>query len=93
MLKNIHPGEVLFEEFLKEYGISQSQLSERVGMPRRAISDILHGKRPITADSALRLARFLGTSPKFWLNLQNSYDLEEAAKKTDLQTITRYKAA
>ena len=62
-------------------------------MPRRAISDILHGKRSITADSALRFAKFLGTSPEFWLNLQNSYDLEEAAKKADIKVIARYKAA
>ena len=87
MLDNIHPGEVLMEEFLKEYGISQNRLGRDIGMSPRAINEIVHGKRSITANSALRIAKFFGTSPEFWLNLQTSYDLEEAAKKVDLKAI------
>lgn len=87
MLDNIHPGEVLLEEFLQEYGISQNRLGREIGMSPRAINEIVHGKRSITANSALRIAKFFGTSPEFWLNLQTSYDLEEAAKKVDLKGI------
>jgi addiction module HigA family antidote len=93
MLKNIHPGEVLLEEFLKEYGISQNRLGREIGMSPRAINEIVHGKRSITANSALRLAKFFGTSPEFWLNLQTSYDLEEAAKEIDLGNIKGFEAA
>ena len=87
MLKNIHPGEILLEEFMQEYGISQNRLGREIGMSPRAINEIVHGKRSITANSALRLAKFFGNSPKFWLNLQTSYDLEEAAKSVDLKEI------
>lgn len=87
MLDNIHPGEVLMEEFLQEYGISQNRLGREIGMSPRAINEIVHGKRSITANSALRIAKFFGTSPEFWLNLQTSYDLEEAAKTVDLKGI------
>jgi len=87
MLDNIHPGEVLMEEFLQEHGISQNRLGREIGMSPRAINEIVHGKRSITANSALRIAKFFGTSPEFWLNLQTSYDLEEAAKKVDLKAI------
>ncbi len=87
MLDNIHPGEVLMEEFLQEYGISQNRLGREIGMSPRAINEIVHGKRSITANSALRIAKFFGTSPEFWMNLQTSYDLEEAAKKVDLKAI------
>ncbi len=87
MLDNIHPGEVLMEEFLQEYGISQNRLGREIGMSPRAINEIVHGKRSITANSALRIAKFFGTSPEFWLNLQTSYDLEEAAKTVDLTGI------
>jgi addiction module HigA family antidote len=76
MLKNIHPGEVLLEEFLKEFGISQNRLGREIGMSPRAINEILYAKRSITANSALRIAKYFGTSPEFWLNLQTSYDLE-----------------
>ena len=72
MLKNIHPGEILLEEFLKEYGISQNRLGREIGMSPRAINEIVHGKRSVTANSALRLAKFFGTSAKFWLNLQRA---------------------
>lgn len=87
MLANIHPGEILLEEFLREYGISQNRLGREIGMSPRAINEIVHGKRSVTANSALRIARFFGTSPEFWLNLQTSYGLEEAAKTVNLDGI------
>ena len=93
MLKNVHPGEVLQEEFLQAFQISQNKLGREIGMSPRAINEIVHGKRSITANSALRLAKYLGTSPEFWLNLQTSYDLEEAAKVIDLQSIPTFNAA
>ena len=93
MLKNIHPGEVLLEEFLKEYDISQNRLGREIGMSPRAINEIVHSKRSITANSALRIAKYFGTSPEFWLNLQTSYDLEEASKEIDLGNIKKYEAA
>ena len=72
----IHPGEVLLEEFLKPLEISQYRLAKSTSVPPRRINEIVHGKRAITADTALRLARFFGTSERFWLNLQARYDLE-----------------
>jgi len=93
MLNNIHPGEVLLLEFLNEFGISQNQLGREIGMSPRAINEVVHGKRSITANSALRLAAYFGTSPEFWLNLQSNYDLEEAAKDLDLSGIARFAAA
>ena len=93
MLANIHPGEVLLEEFLQEYGISQNRLGREIGMSPRAVNEIVHGKRSITANSALRIAKFFDTSPEFWLNLQTSYDLEEAAKTIDLKHIKGIEAA
>jgi len=93
MLKNIHPGEILLEEFLNELGISQNRLGREVGMSPRAVNEIVHGKRSITANSALRIAKYFGTSPEFWLNLQSSYDLEEATKKVDLRNIKQFEAA
>ena len=93
MLKNIHPGEILFDEFLKEMDISQNRLGREIGMSPRAINEIVHGKRSITANTALRLGKFFGTSAKFWLNLQTSYDLEEAAKTIDLKKISSISVA
>jgi addiction module HigA family antidote len=93
MLKNIHPGEILLEEFLLEYDISQNRLGREIGMSPRAINEIVHSKRSITANSALRLAKYFGNSPQFWLNLQTSYDLEEAAKSIDLRGIKGIQAA
>lgn len=78
-LPNIHPGEVLFEEFLKPLQISQNALARAIHVPPRRINEIVLGKRAITADTALRLARFFGVSEKFWLGLQADHDLEEAA--------------
>jgi len=74
----IHPGEILLEEFLKPMGISQYRLAKDIGVPARRINEIVHGKRAITADTALRLGRFFGTSAKLWINLQTHYDLEVA---------------
>ena len=75
-LPPVHPGEVLFEEFLKPFGISQYRLSKEIRVPPRRINEIIHGTRAITADTALRLARYFGTSAAFWLNLQTRHDLE-----------------
>ena len=75
-LSAIHPGEILMEEFLKPMGISQYRLAKDISVPPRRINEIVHGKRAITADTALRLGRFFGMSPHFWLNLQTRYDLE-----------------
>lgn len=72
----VHPGEILFEEFLKPLGISQYRLAKDINVPPRRINEIVHGKRSISADTALRLARYLGLSERFWLNLQSRYDLE-----------------
>jgi addiction module HigA family antidote len=72
----IHPGEILLEEFLKPMGISQYRLAKDTSVPPRRINEIVHGKRSITADTALRLSRYFGTSERFWLNLQTRYDLE-----------------
>ncbi len=77
-LQNIHPGEVLLEEFLTPMEISQNRLARDIGVPPRRINEIVHGKRAITADSALRLARYFGTSEGLWMGLQADYDLEEA---------------
>jgi len=76
-LRNIHPGEVLLEEFLNPMGISQNALARAIGVPPRRINEIILGKRAVTADTALRLAAFFGTSEGFWLGLQADYDLEE----------------
>ncbi len=72
----IHPGEILMEEFLEPMGISQYRLAKDISVPPRRINEIVHGKRSITADTALRLGRFFGMSPQFWLNLQTRFDLE-----------------
>jgi addiction module HigA family antidote len=77
-LKPVHPGEILFEEFLKPNGISQNRLAINIGVPARRINEIVLGKRNISADTALRLARYFGTSAKFWLGLQMDYDLDIA---------------
>lgn len=75
-LNPIHPGEILMEEFLKPIGISQYRLAKDISVPPRRINEIVHGRRSITADTALRFGRFFGMSPQFWLNLQTRYDLE-----------------
>jgi addiction module HigA family antidote len=75
-LTPVHPGEVLVEEFLKPMGISQYKLAQDISVPPRRINEIVLGKRAVTADTALRLSRYLGTSERFWLNLQARHDLE-----------------
>ena len=75
-LPPIHPGEILREEFLDPMGISQYRLAKDISVPPRRINEIVHGKRSVTADTALRLGRFFAMSPQFWLNLQTRYDLE-----------------
>ena len=72
----IHPGEILLEEYLKPMSISQYRLAKDINVDPRRINEIIHGQRSITADTALRLARYFGTSERFWLNLQSRYDLE-----------------
>ena len=79
-LPNIHPGEVLLEEFLKPLDISQNRLARAMGVPPRRINEIVHGNRAVSADTAIRLSRALGTSEQFWMGLQADYDLEEARK-------------
>ena len=76
-LKNIHPGEILLEEFLKPLSISQYQLAKDLGIPKTRVSQIIKGNRRITADTALRISQYFGNSAKFWLGLQDDYDLEE----------------
>ena len=78
-LHPVHPGEVLQEEFLKPLNLSQNRLATEMGVPPRRINEIVLGKRSVTADTALRLARYFGTSPQFWLGLQADYDLDVAA--------------
>jgi addiction module HigA family antidote len=75
-LAPVHPGEVLLEEFLVPLAISQYRLAKDVGVPPRRINEIVHGTRAVSADTALRLARYFGTSERFWLNLQAQYDLD-----------------
>jgi len=77
-LPPIHPGEILIEEFLKPMGISQYRLAKQISVPPRRINEIVHCKRSITADTALRLGRFFEIAPQFWLNLQTRFDLEVA---------------
>ena len=79
-LRNIHPGEVLLEEFLRPKDISQNLLAREIGVPPRRINEIVLGKRGVSADTAIRLARHFGTSEHFWMTLQADYDLEEAKK-------------
>src|SRR5882757_8069378 len=91
-LKNIHPGEVLQEEFLLPLNITAYRLSKDIVIPHTRISEILKGNRRITADTALRLAKYFGTTPKFWLGLQDDYELEEegAFKEKELKNIKHY---
>jgi addiction module HigA family antidote len=92
-LKNIHPGEILLEEFLLPLGISAYKLSKDIGIPQTRTSEILKGNRRITADTALRLSRYFGNSAKFWLGIQDDYDIEEGElqKKLELNSIKQYK--
>jgi len=91
-LKNIHPGEILQEEFLIPLKISAYRLSKDVGIPQTRISEIVKCNRRITADTALRLSKYFGNSAKFWLGLQDDFDIEEERnqKKTELNSIKQY---
>ena len=88
-LKNIHPGEILQEEFLIPLEISAYRLSKDIGIPQTRVSEIVKGNRRITADTALRLSKYFGNSAKFWLGIQNDFDIEEESneKKTELSAI------
>lgn len=88
-LRNIHPGEILKEEFLEPLNISAYKLSKETFIPQTRVSEILKGNRRITADTALRFSKYFGTSAKFWLGLQDDYDLEEekTTKKQDFENI------
>ena len=94
-LKNIHPGEILKEEFLEELHISAYRLAKDTGIPQTRISQILKSNRRITADTALRLSKYFGNTPKFWLGLQDDYDLEEERidKEKELGQIKHYSSA
>lgn len=91
-LKNIHPGEILKEEFLNPLEISAYRLSKDIGIPQTRISEILHERRRITADTALRLSKYFGNSAKFWLGLQDDYDIENERneKEKELNSIKQY---
>ena len=91
-LHNIHSGEVLKEEFLVPLNISAYRLAKDINIPQTRISEIIHGKRSITADTAIRFSKFFGTTAEFWLNLQNLYDLEEEEKihASEFETIKMY---
>lgn len=88
-INNIHPGEILSEEFLVPLGISAYRLAKDIGIPQTRVSEILKGNRRITADTALRLGRYFGNSAKFWLGLQDDYDIEEELinKDADINSI------
>ena len=84
-LANVHPGEILLEEFLKPMNITAYKLSKDIGIPQTRTSAIIKGACGITADTALRLSRYFGTSPKFWLGLQDDFDLEDALKNKQIE--------
>lgn len=91
----IHPGEVLMKDFIEGFGITQNKLAVSIGVPSRRINEIVHGKRAITADTALRLGRYFSVDPQFWLNLQTRYELELAQDRVAEQVaaITPLKVA
>lgn len=91
-IKNIHPGEILLEEFLIPLEITAYRLSKEISIPQTRISEIIKGKRRITADTALRLSKFFGNSAKFWLGLQDDFDIQDETKhkQKDLKTIKQY---
>ncbi|MGO2069500.1 HigA family addiction module antitoxin [Glutamicibacter arilaitensis] len=78
LIEPMHPGEILMEDFIRGFGITQNKLAVSIGVPPRRINEIVHGKRAITADTALRLGRYFGLDPQFWLNLRAHYELELA---------------
>jgi addiction module HigA family antidote len=92
-IKPIHPGEILLEEFLKPMGISQYRLAKDISVPPRRINEIVHGKRAITADTALRLSRYFGMTEHFWMNLQSRYELEVEKDRLGSRLDTEVQAA
>ena len=95
ILPNIHPGEVLLEEFLNPFGISAYKLAQDTRVPQTRISEIIHGKRKITADTAIRLSKYFGTSAEFWIGLQTDFDLEERRReiKSDIDLIPTFQTS
>ena len=95
MIEPIHPGEILMEDFIEGFGITQNKLAVSIGVPPRRINEIVHGKRGITADTAIRLARYFGTSEEFWMNLQSNYELrlERRVLRDQVATITPLEVA
>ena len=93
-LKNIHPGEILMGEFLSPLNITAYKLSKDIGIPQTRVSEILKGNRRITADTAIRLSQYFGNSAKFWLGIQNDFDIEEelSSKRTSLTSIKSFDA-
>ena len=93
-LKNIHPGEILQEEFLIPLAITAYRLSKDIGIPQTRVSQIIKGKRRITADTALRLSKYFGNSAKFWLGLQDDFDIEEEnnQKKAEIDAIKQHES-
>ena len=89
LLDPIHPGEILLEEFMKPLGVSQNKLARDLDVPPKRINAVVNGKSGVTADTALRLAKYFGTTPEFWMNLQALYDIEEAQKlyKKDIESM------
>jgi antitoxin HigA-1 len=93
-LRNIHPGEILLEEFLRPLGLSAYRLSKDIGIPQTRVSEIIKGNRRVTADTALRLSKYFGNSAKFWLGLQDDFDIEEEVqlKSKELESIEHYQS-
>lgn len=84
-MQSIHPGEILMADFIEGFGITQNKLAVAIGVPPRRINEIVHGKRGITADTAMRLAKYFGTSAEFWMNLQAHYELRTQARDLESQ--------
>ncbi|MGN7211131.1 HigA family addiction module antitoxin [Brachybacterium paraconglomeratum] len=95
LIEPIHPGEILMEDFIEGFGITQNKLAVSIGVPPRRINEIVHGKRGVTADTAIRLARYFGTSEEFWMNLQSHYELrmERRALHDSVAAITPLQSA
>ena len=95
LIEPIHPGEILMEDFIEGFGITQNRLAVSIGVPPRRINEIVHGKRGITADTAIRLARYFGTSEELWMNLQSNYELrlERRALQEQIDLISPLQSA
>ncbi|HCM80909.1 MAG TPA: addiction module antidote protein, HigA family [Corynebacterium stationis] len=95
MIEPIHPGEILLEDFINGFGITQNKLAVSIGVPPRRINEIVHGKRGITADTAIRLARYFGNAEEFWMNLQSNYELriERRVNQDSVAAITPLEVA